>query len=212
MTPSLPRGNTRIDILAVMLIIAAVAAAASVDFVESLTRSRVARTQADLRELAVAIDAYVVDHLVPPNDIGNGWPWYVPEMLTTPVGYLSSPRLDPFRVVNADGGLYHPSARRYRFINCIAGRDLWCDYGTQFGSCSGGVATGGWILGVRDSLTDEEWNETLLGLGNWKLSGVGPDGTSSFPFLEGYLLYDPTNGTISTGDIVHTDRLGPVLP
>jgi hypothetical protein len=214
MSQSLPRGISRADILAILLVTTAVATAATVEFTESLTRARVARTQSDLRELAVAIEAYEIDHLVPPNDVGNGWPWYLPNAITTPVAYLSEIPSDPFRLAS-HWGTPNFYSRRHRYVNYIAGRDRWCDWGVPFGSCDDGVATGGWILSVRrfHPLTGaDDWNEELMWLGAWKLSGAGPDGSSSYPFFDGYLLYDPTNGTISTGDIVHTERLGPVLP
>jgi hypothetical protein len=202
MTTPRPRGFSRTDILAIFLITATVATAASVDFIDSLTRTRVARSQADLRELAVAIDAYVVDHRVPPNDIGNGWPWYLPDAITTPVAYLDEIPSDAFRLAAHWETPYFYS-RRHRYVNYIAGRDVWPDWGLQFG---------GWIDGIRSTLTPLEWNETMQWLGDWKLSGVGPDAVSNLPFLDGYALYDPTNGTVSIGDIVHTQRLGPVLP
>jgi hypothetical protein len=48
--------------------------------------------------------------------------------------------------------------------------------------------------------------------GKWRLSSGGPDATAGpFPqsnsFVRVFIAYDPTNGTVSAGDIVRSQRL-----
>jgi general secretion pathway protein G len=185
------RGFTLIELLIVVAIIAILAAIAVPNFLEAQTRAKVSRAKADVRSMATAIEAYRIDYNAYPNDVGNGWPWYVPDSISTPVSYITNAGLqDPFRA-----HLTSEYARRFRYVNYIAGRDGWGDWGQTFG---------GWVDGIRGTLTPEEWNAARGLFGDWKMSSAGPDRTASFPFLDSDLIYDPTNGTLSTGDIVRS--------
>ena len=132
---------TLIELLIAAAIIAILAAIAVPNFLEAQVRAKVSRVHADLRALAVGIEAYAVYH-------GK-----YPFGLTTTAS-------DPF----------------WRYRN---GTYLYAS------------GSGGWVV----------WS-------------VGPDGFSwaSFDWSTGgwpvvkMTIYDPTNGTISPGDIV---RQGP---
>jgi prepilin-type N-terminal cleavage/methylation domain-containing protein len=195
------RGFTLIELLIVVAIIAILAAIAVPNFLEAQTRAKVSRAKADIRSMATAVEAYRIDYNAYPNDTGNGWPWYIPNAVSTPVSYITNAALyDPFRA-----HLTHTYAMRFRYVNYIAGQNAWCDWGVQFGSCTDGVATGGWILSIRNSLTRPDgWAEAQNLFATWKMSSAGPDRTASFPFLDSDLIYDPTNGTVSAGDIIRS--------
>lgn len=111
---------TLIELLIVVAIIAILAAIAVPNFMEAQTRARISRTQSDIRSQAVALESYFVDwgsytrdsdssldtvgqnKSAPYTEYANGF-----VQLTTPIAYLSGMLEDPFAkggVVLPDGG------------------------------------------------------------------------------------------------------------
>lgn len=207
------RAFTLIELLIVVAIIAILAAIAVPNFLEAQTRAKVSRSLADIRTLATAIESYAVDNNKYPID-GHGPPndgqayWYVPGGptagggaggVTSPIAYISSNRLiDPFRsAANAaaaraadtpDGQYFEDSDyQRYRYRN---GRYTYLEH-----------------LG-NQPLTAAF--EDAYGL--WQLVGNGPDrvyGPTAIPTggsLGLNIIYDPTNGTVSSGDLVRSQK------
>lgn len=186
----LRRGFTLIELLIVVAIIAILAAIAVPNFLEAQTRSKVARMKADIRTLATAVESYAVDsNVYPPHLRGDGSEIDYPDRytpLTTPVAYLTS----------------------------IAARDVFF---TQ-------VPTGPGAPDQYVSWTNFRSFETrgathpllvVAGTHRWLLRSRGPDGeVEPNEVRNGFLLagitggpsmvYDPTNGTISRGDIFRT--------
>jgi prepilin-type N-terminal cleavage/methylation domain-containing protein len=183
-----PGAFTLIELLIVVAIIAILAAIAVPNFLEAQVRSKVSRARADMRTLATAVEAYAVD--------SNRYP-YVPvtfngtlaeriARLTTPIAYVASIPADPFK-------------RRA---------------GTSYGEGSSEDPTGTSYL--------YNTGHSLVGPGNpdpasldrfgWSLTSGGPDGELKFPywpFARTFIIsnqyvnfiYDPTNGTVSQGEI-----------
>ena len=204
-------GFTLIELLIVVAIIAILAAIAIPNFLAAQTRAKVTRAKGELKTLATAIESYYVDNTAYPDDLNGGWPWYVPDVISTPIAYISSGK---FRDLMRPMGIYpNTVGDRYRYLNydCEVNGHYEYRYGTSWpnpnDSPDGPYATAA-RLG--------RWN-----YGKWRLSSCGPDGTAGpiggttykgVPIPDQYswssnaLLYDPTNGVMSWGDVIRSQK------
>lgn len=191
-------GFTLIELLIVVAIIAILAAIALPNFLEAQTRAKVARVKSDMRTAATALESFRVDN--------NGYPrmhvWnapsaritylYLPPTLTSPVAYLSS------RMGLVD--IFKPPRRFPR---------------SQTGS------TDPFFLDYLNYINTKQFDETPFTdlpyppnphanyAGQWEIWSWGPDRKPNEGVLiedarVTYTLYDPTNGTVSSGDIRRT--------
>jgi len=173
-------------------------AATQINYLDALIRQRIATTETQLSVLAMALEAYHLDHLKYPNDVENGWPWFPTIQLTTPVAYVSSELFrDPFRI-DFEASTYHRYWFFHRYINYEANLENW-----------GGIGPS-WI-GWRPWVSSDELNAGYEKYGEWKLLSRGPDGLMSYDnreyfFFSNNLLYDPTNGIDSEGDIIRYQK------
>jgi prepilin-type N-terminal cleavage/methylation domain-containing protein len=193
---------TLIELLIVVAIIAILAAIAVPNFLEAQTRSKVSRCRADMRTVVTALESYRVDNpkyammndvaapgipnpTYPFNDISTGGDDHarVPSWLTTPISYMTSIPNDPFVLREA---LLGQTAQQL----AVAQRYVYFNY-EQF------LAT---FPGNASFLNRQE------DAGAWLMYGVGPD-RDPFNYVNAvYINYDPTNGTISGGNIFRTQR------
>ena len=189
-------GFTLIELLIVVAIIAILALIAVPNFLEASTRAKIVRACADLRSCAVALEAYRLDHDAYPNmaipGFGGGpaplqgselkW-WYIPDALSTPVAYLTSSALwCPFGG-NWDKEPFFPDL-------------IWQRYGYENMPELIEKASNWPILQQRYPPEAVEWS------GLWRLQCVGPD-----RLWNPSVRYDPTNGTISGGDVIRTQKI-----
>ena len=194
------RGFTLIELLIVVAIIGILAAIAIPNFIQAQTRAKVARAKAEMQTVNTALESYMVDNNDYPNDHENGWPWYLTRQLTTPISYIKSTQLDdPFRA-----HLNWPPphlGRRYRYVNYDA--NIESALGQNWGNLPG------------PNYSDPNWRGSgIVGpfitgreqFGKWKMSSAGPDQNANVSFITVELIYDPSNGTISEGDIIRSQK------
>ncbi len=200
---------TLIELLIVVAIIAILAAIAIPNFLEAQVRSKVSRTKADMRSMAVAIEAYTVDYNKPmgakpprflcPGCSGFGGPsvfgiptpttgWVSPRFIwvTTPIAYITSVLRDPFAVMDR---VKDPNGTVSTQYDCY-------DYFTGTAVCN--PPSENRCAGVSSGAA-------------WRMVSAGPDGIMAFgggtvqqsaSWRDLGMDYDPTNGTVSAGDIV----------
>ena len=169
-------GFTLIELLIVVLIIAILAAIAVPNFLEFQVRAKVSRVKSDMRSLATALEAYAVDNSdypVAANRLGFNW-------------HPFSSRLYPLTTPIS----YISTIPKDPFILALNNTDRNIYDTFDYYSVSSEI--------VRFPNADPNRNNSLFGR-KWRLASRGPDGLKDFT---GRVLYDPTNGTTSNGDII----------
>lgn len=205
-------GFTLIELLIVVAIIAVLAAIAVPNFLEAQTRAKVSRVKADLRNYATAMESYRVDHNrypIPsdingrfiPNPVGatsvSPFETRLPVLLTTPIAYTTNLATDPFATTrHLESPWYQTVTWDYLLIR------------------QRHAPSANWIRAYRDLFSD------LMGLASpppqirYFMFSFGPDQVHSadLPHPRGPhashthekgAIYDPTNGTLSNGDIFY---------
>ncbi|MBM3334499.1 hypothetical protein FJY63_07545, partial [Candidatus Sumerlaeota bacterium] len=61
-----------------------------------------------------------------------------------------------------------------------------------------------WVAGTADSTIAQ----CIARWGMWKISSAGPDYSANTSFFLDDLIYDPSNGTVSGGDIILSQKTG----
>ena len=220
------RAFTLIELLIVVAIIAILAAIAVPNFLEAQVRSKVSRVKADMRTVATALESYAIDnngkypilngylHYVKASNCINRGAIRMGWCLSTPVAYLSNVAvLDPFCktqtldewgdiVANAPGG-YSAVSNTISYLNVV----LWW---AQNGGVKGDYRKGNrpkWFLvslgpdyvkgpNAYPQLAPYQWVLASWGGGEGKMKSVVIQ-DANFSAA----CYDPSNGTISGGEI-----------
>ena len=173
------RAFTLIELLIVVSIIAILASIAVPNFLEAQTRAKVVRAKADMATIAVALEMYRVDNnSYPETDVLERWQRF--HNLTTPIAYLTTAPFDPF----LKQGDYQNSDT---------------DWGPRHGffkmGCSPLTNPSRWAISSNGPDLDEDSIPIRYYPGFSKQLFVGLDPNFN------YQTYDPTNGTLSDGDI-----------
>jgi len=197
------KGYGVIELLLALGIVALLVVVTLPRYERSQVRSKVATARADLRQLAAALESYALDnsgHYAFDID-PRGWPWYPTDVLTTPVCYLPGPRIpdDPF------GSQRIPLDRRlYRYVNYPA------NLNPGWPPCYIPPPPDGPYHTRWTPVPDSTVNEGIEIFGEWKLSSGGPDRLANSNFFTSELVYDPSNGTVSGGDLIRCQRRGEI--
>ena len=204
------KGFTLIELLVVVAIIAVLAAVAVPNLLEAQIRSKASRAVADIRTVATGLEAYCVDHGAYPmcnNEMLDGWrpggdagteARYL-ERLSTPVAYISRPLLrDPFapfgRYSDYSTGDHHGT---FTDQTADPDRDRIVEY--KYGAIKADAGNGGGFA-----------NQAPEHPVAWIAYCAGPDRVyvaprrlmeSLDPPTVSAQFFDPTNGTVSYGDI-----------
>ncbi len=195
---------TLIELLIVVAIIAILAAIAVPNFLEAQTRAKVSRARADMRTEATGLETYRIDWNKYPRqiehhvDTGNVWyfgnppEWHehVPSSMSTPVAYLNSiPDNDPF----------YPLVQENRqFLKPFEGRHFYWNSDFSLHRLPGNAF---YLLAAEHA-------------GAWALFSYGPDKSyynepvrnSGQKTAGQFINYDATNGTMSRGNIISTQK------
>jgi len=203
---------TLIELLIVVAIIAILAAIAVPNFLEAQTRAKVSRAKADMRTTVLAIELYAVDeNRYPlPDDreglamngiqathvITNTTPWFetsVPQSLTTPIAYLSSRLNEPFPSrIQGDNPQFKYTSISYLKIRA----EFFAAYNHQ-------SIYRQYFRDLKGQNPSSEIGYFLVSHGPDKDHDIdAPHGPTAIPHVHGEgAVYDPTNGTVSSGDI-----------
>lgn len=221
------KGFTLIELLIVVAIIAILAAIAVPNFLEAQVRAKVSRAKADMRTLATGIESYAVDNNVYPMLVAKTSTTVTPASspatlvdgpsvfyagstgvssryiwITSPIAYITSVFRDPFINATVRFALDPVS------LTPIDGYDTY-DYVD-----ARSLSLNSTILG-----TNQQRGYAACSGASWHVVSAGPDqinafggGQSNYDALirSRGVDYDPTNGTVSTGDIVRIG--GPAGP
>ena len=208
------KGFTLIELLIVVAIIAILAAIAVPNFLEAQTRAKVSRVKNDLRTLAVGWESYRVDNNCwPCSTMAASWVTVLNmytqflNTLTTPISYLSSVGFpDPFM---PKGRWTHDTP-----INSY----LYMDYSAKTGMM-------GWGYRQEVLYSPNCAESTIDGFGmcsfgpdremagdSWGIvHGIWDTSTKPWPLKVSWRgVYDPTNGTVSHGDVCRWGGMVPV--
>jgi len=208
---------TLIELLVVVAIISILSAIAVPNFLEAQTRAKVSRVKNDQRSMVTALESYAIDHnKYPPRKpspvllsftdaIGEvaGRPKDL-SRLTTPIAYMTTVPIDVFE-------------------NSLAPPFNQIDYWDNLILFDLGV---GFLGAIRPVTPEAEWRA-----GRWGLVSVGPDGfmgltaasqggtnpslkfeASPSPIFGSIFSdYDPTNGTVSPGNVYRFQKDVPAI-
>ena len=206
------KGFTLIELLIVVLIIAILAAIAVPNFLEFQTRAKVSRVKSDQRSLATAVEAYYVDNNEYPamadqalgaNAKHTGTACFnqmvtfrirnATELhtLSTPISYITSLFSDPF--ASTRGAVFGYRQFSYTWILISYGPDRDESTGSDHQNDTPVVQLT--ANNSIDSNFETTFVITIAQPSSEYMATINSNGSGNA------LIYDPTNGTTSEGDV-----------
>jgi prepilin-type N-terminal cleavage/methylation domain-containing protein len=196
-------GFTLVELLVVVAIIAILAAIAISNLLEAQVRSKVSRAKTDMRSIATALEAYAVDHnRYCPCCVGmDGFQYYFDDLtpinprmqrliwLTTPIAFITSVPKDPFGPAKNERADDSDARRGLNFRHPVYAYwdEVFCD-------------------ALKDKHPESwlDFPQEVKERRRWTLFSYGPDRdmeASIGVWPPELVCYDPSNGTVSNGDI-----------
>jgi type II secretion system protein G len=188
---------TLIELLIVVAIIAILAAIAVPNFLEAQVRAKVSRAKADMRTMATALEQYAVDNSSYPDTMTRI------RVLTTPVSYITSLPRDVFRLQQTTGNsIWRQRSYRYGAMEidtpsrwALASNGPDTDIDTYSSLNAGGGADN------DDTANYEPDNNALRYYPGYSDALFSDAGATVNSANIKFISYDPTNGTVSNGDV-----------
>lgn len=186
-------GFTYVELIITGTIIVIMAVIAVPNFLEARTRATVSRSVAELAVLKMSLEEYQIENKAWPlnRDPGIPSPWDL-TALTTPIAYLTQLPMDAMLAeqLPRDGHERYLPVVPYHYLNAVQvapEKGLVIENSEE--SLGGGFVAGV-LLGYGPAYYDF-FDSPLKGF----RSSFTPDATAQIT------LYNPTNGTVSSGDI-----------
>lgn len=197
------RAFTLIELLIVVAIIAILAAIAVPNFLEAQVRAKVSRAKNDMRTMATGLEAYAADN--------NGYPDIFTRMsrITTPISYLSTVPKDVFRIQQGGGSGFAGQQRYYRYGATALNINDFQSHPSRWALASNGPDTdidvyfGGVADNDNNANSDAQYvadNNALRLYPGYSDELFGGGATVNSQVFR-YVNYDPTNGSVSDGDV-----------
>jgi type II secretion system protein G len=215
--PKNSKGFTLIELLIVVAIIAILAAIAVPNFLEAQTRSKVSRVLADVRSIRTGLESYRVDNnRYPETDLGAeafGATGVGLFRITSPIAYMTAIPQSPFTETN----IGHPAGSPQ---NAVKNNTILYVRSDIFGGTPLAANNDGGdgiddnyqldrVVYLRGETSVDPVNVGYSRQGFWMMKSVGPnnlddrsDDQNEWDSGTYARVYDPTNGTVSSGDIV----------
>lgn len=207
-------GFTLIELLIVVAIIAILAAIAVPNFLEAQMRAKVSRCAADMRSIRTGLESYVVDNNhYPETDyyagVFEGIGGAGMDRLSTPISYLTSVPRSPFKEdkIGSPGDSPRHCTTRVLYLyvrgpKCENPKTPFTSPDSDNNNYDDSYSNDRILYAVNGgtSLADNFAQRTK---GNWEIKSVGPNNEDDFHTIgNSARSYDPTNGTVSPGDVV----------
>ncbi len=203
-------GFTLIELLIVVAIIAILAAIAVPNFLEAQTRSKISRVLADFRSIRTALESYRIDNpRYPETDTGSEDLMIAGVgmiRLTTPMAFMTSIPKTPFKEDKMGYSGTPKNCNKYNIPLYVRAAMIGAVSESKPADIDPDYISDRRAY-LKDFVGDPVPNSAAI-TGYWMLKSVGPDNVDNRDTTQtgepaiNARVYDPTNGTVSKGDII----------
>ncbi len=198
-------GFTLVELLVVVAIIAILSSISLPHLLRVQTQAKVSRVMADMRTIAIALEAYAVDNNEYP--LNDGVYNVIPRQLSSPVSYVTNTNMIDIFSEQKSHPVHGELARYFTYTRYVTLDEILLHSQVGHTPPVEGVDAPGFNEGAIERH------------GAWKIVSNGPNRQYSRPGIPGCgynpnplvqqgcdIPYNPTNGTISWGNIIRTQK------